>query len=46
MFPLVILLTYRFPLSGQFYAINFEGNVDPPTSEGDIMRVKVSIIPL
>ncbi|XP_031561681.1 grainyhead-like protein 2 homolog isoform X2 [Actinia tenebrosa] len=25
---------------GQFYAINFEGNVDPPVSEGDILRVK------
>jgi len=28
--------------SGQFYAIDFEGNVDPPSSESDVLRVKVS----
>ena len=29
-----------FPL-GQFYAISFEGNVDPPSTEEEIQRVKV-----
>lgn len=28
-------------ISGQFYAIGFEGNVDPPSTDGEIQRVKV-----
>ena len=29
---------------GQFYAISFEGNVSPPSADGEIERVRVSIL--
>ncbi|KXJ11405.1 Grainyhead-like protein 2-like [Exaiptasia diaphana] len=35
--------TLTYLNKGQFYAIDFEGNVDPPSSENDIMRVKTIV---
>ncbi|XP_078371214.1 grainyhead-like protein 2 homolog isoform X2 [Oculina patagonica] len=32
--------TLTYLNKGQFYAIGFEGNVDPPTTDGEIQRVK------
>ncbi|CAH3197079.1 unnamed protein product, partial [Porites evermanni] len=32
--------TLTYLNKGQFYAIGFEGNVDPPSTDGDIQRVK------
>ena len=38
----VLCLTIIFlSCLGQFYAIGFEGNVDPPSTDGEIQRVKV-----
>lgn len=38
-----ILFYFALFISGQFYAIGFEGNVDPPTTDGEIQRVKVQM---
>ena len=34
-------VNFALSFSGQFYAIGFEGNVDPPSTDGEIQRVKV-----
>ena len=36
-----VKLLYFPSCLGQFYAIGFEGNVDPPSTDGEIQRVKV-----
>ncbi|KAK3701725.1 hypothetical protein QZH41_018886 [Actinostola sp. cb2023] len=35
--------TLTYLNKGQFYAIDFEGNVDPPSSESDVLRVKTVV---
>ena len=32
---------FAISFSGQFYAIGFEGNFDPPSADVEIQRVKV-----